>query len=173
MKKIITLALILLLVSCATQQQLHTIQTPFDEDEMIRLSQPGKNTIKGSALVRQNNGGVVTCAGSPTNLIPVMKYSTERMYWVYKNSTKGFYRVVMMPTKMYTNENPRYGELARRTMCDAQGFFKFENIADGDYFLTTNIIWNTGGNSVTKEGGFLMLRVSVKDGETKEVVLSP
>lgn len=174
MKKIITLALILLLVSCATQQQqLHTIQTPFDEDEMIRLSQSGKNTVKGSALIRQNNGGVVTCAGNTTSLIPVMKYSTERMNWVYKNSTKGFWRVIMMPNSMYTNENPRYLELGRRTLCDAQGFFKFENIADGDYYLATSIIWSSGGNSVTKEGGFLMLKVSVKDGETKEVVLSP
>lgn len=172
MRIIITLALISLLASCANQQ-LYTIQSQFDEDEMLRLSQTGQNSIKGSALIRQNNGGVVTCAGSKTNLTPVMKYSTERINWIYKNSTKGFYRVVIMPTAVYTNENARYLELGRQTFCDAQGFFKFENIADGDYYLTTAILWNTGGNSITKEGGFLMLKVSVKDGETKDVVLSP
>jgi len=172
MKKIILSVLLLMLASCATQQQ-YTIQTPFDEAEMLRLLQPGKNTIKGSALIRQNNGGVVTCAGNQAVLTPITSYSAERINHVYRNTDKGFWQIILMPKSVYTNENPRYLEIAKKTTCDAQGFFKFENVGDGNYFVTTAVIWNTGGNSVTKEGGFLMLRVNVKDGETKEIVLSP
>jgi hypothetical protein len=59
----------------------------------------------------------------------------------------------------------------RNLICDAQGFFKYENLLDGEYYVVTDIQW--AANRYVLEGGYLMLRVSVKGAEIKEVVLAP
>ena len=62
-----------------------------------------------------------------------------------------------------------YAADAKQKVCNAQGFFKFENVADGEYFVTTDISWGQYGS----EGGWLMRPVRVSGGETVEIVLAP
>lgn len=169
--KLLTLCLfsIIVLVSCA--QQI-TLVNQFDEVEARKGLQAGKNAIKGSALIKQNNGGTVTCAGNPVRLIPVTAYSSERIYAIYKNTDRGFNRVMFAPTgSPFVNDNPAFYQATKESTCDAQGFFKFDSIADGDFFVVTSVRWSPGG--YTYEGGTLMRRVSLKGGETKEIVLAP
>ena len=71
----------------------------------------------------------------------------------------------------FTNDNPAFYQATKESTCDAQGFFKFDSIADGDFFVVTTVRWSPGG--YTYEGGTLMRRVSLKGGETKEIVLAP
>ena len=61
-----------------------------------------------------------------------------------------------------------WAESARETTCDAQGRFKFENLKDGEYYVSSQIVLLVQS---FPEGGVLMQKVSVKGGETKEIVL--
>lgn len=171
MKKQIGLLVIslLMLTGCAVQQPI-TLMTPFNLEEANKVFKTGKNTIKGSALLRQNNGGVVTCAGRQVSLIAVTAYSNERVFSIYKNNERGFRRVMFTGEKTFANDNPEYYKSTKIAICDAQGYFKFDGVADGSYYLATAIQWQV--NQYSLEGGTLMQKITIQGGETKEVVLS-
>lgn len=167
----VTISLLTSLLSGCVSQQV-TLRATFDQEETARLLAPGKNTIKGSALMRQNNGGTVTCAGSVVTLTPVTDYSTERMQAIYRSSERGYVRRLVRDTKSaFANDNPEYRRSVRTVGCDAQGFFKFENVGDGRYFIITTIQWHA--NQFFLEGGHLMQKVAVGGGDVKEIVLAP
>lgn len=161
------------LSACANLPQekpvVHITVATFDKSTTEKLVAEGKNTIKGSALIRQQGGGVVTCAGQKIMLTPATEYSSERISTIYGNKERGFISARTPPIYFQPNV-PEYFELSRTTICDAQGYFKFEKVADGDFFVTGAIIWMVG---YSKSGGNLMQRVSVSKGELKEIVLSP
>lgn len=73
----------------------------------------------------------------------------------------------------FETTDPDYERLSKRTLCDAQGFFKFEKLADGEFFVTSSVTWKANPNSPFFEGGWMMRRVKVERGETKELVLAP
>ncbi|KWT64450.1 MULTISPECIES: hypothetical protein [unclassified Variovorax] len=50
-----------------------------------------------------------------------------------------------------------------------QGFFTFDGLADGEFFVTTVVLWQVG---YAVEGGALMGRVAVAGGESKEITLA-
>ena len=170
--KLFALGFIGLITLAGCAQQI-TLVNQFDETEARKGLQAGKNAIKGSALIKQNNGGTVTCAGAGVRLIPVTAYSSERIFAYYKNTERGFYRMMFAPTgSPFTNDNPAYYQATKETTCDAQGFFKFDGLVDGDFYVTTIVRWSSG-SGYSFEGGSLMRRVSLKGGETKEIVLAP
>lgn len=170
MKMKIAVLLSILLTGCATQQV--TLKSTFNEKEASVLMEEGKNTIKGSALIRQNNGGTVTCAGKPVYLAPVTESASERILHFYKNTERGYMPILAARNESaFANDDPKYAKYTRNVTCDAQGFFKFEKVADGSFYVVTNIQWRT--NPYLLEGGALMARVSVKGGEVKEITLAP
>ncbi|MBP7370582.1 MAG: hypothetical protein KA902_04010, partial [Arenimonas sp.] len=59
----------ILLTGCMTAPTI-TLTTPFDSDYAQKMLADGTNMVKGSALIRQAGGGVVTCAGNEVLLIP-------------------------------------------------------------------------------------------------------
>lgn len=61
-----------------------------------------------------------------------------------------------------------YKVLQKTTRCDAQGFFKFEKLADGEYYVTAEVIWKV---AYEMQGGVIAMLVNVKGGETKDIVL--
>jgi hypothetical protein len=170
------LGLAISVAGCAVPQQPKIdLLSKFDKEHAERLLSEGKNTIKGSALMRQVGGGVVTCAGQAVSLIPATAYATERMTHLYRTDTGGTRpaSVLQMNREPFSNTNPEYYAATRRGMCDAQGFFKFDKVADGDFYITTVIRWKSNPNSPMYEGGAMMRKVSVANGETKEIVIAP
>lgn len=151
-----------------------TLQNNFNEAEASEALKPGNNTVKGSALLRKQNGEVVTCAGSTVDLVPANAYSNERMTHIYGNTARGFATAGLRANILkFTNHDQRYENTGmRKTRCDAQGFFKFDNVKDGSYFVTTVITWKASGNDYFPQGGALMQRVDVRDGVEQEVVLT-
>lgn len=170
MKKIISVLFLMLLTACAVPQM--KLKSTFNEQQAAELLVAGKNSIKGSALIRQNNGGVVTCAGKPVYLVPVTEYATERMVAFYGNSNRGYFRMLVAPTQShFENDDPRYSVQMRVATCDAQGFFKFEDVADGEFYVVTQVQWRI--NPYILEGGAVMLKVGVNNGVTRDIVLTP
>lgn len=149
----------------APEMPTHYLDARFDEELARAALKPGTNAVRGSAFLRQQGGGVVTCAGSPVYLTPSTEYARERFSLLYGNGN-------FSPTTRRINfvpDTPGYSQLVHQTKCDAQGNFGIENVADGDYFLSTAVVWQVGQSP---QGGYLMERVSVSGGISKTLILS-
>ena len=146
--------------------------TTFDSAETLGLlNKAGQNVIKGSALIRQNRGSTVTCAGSTVRLFPATNYSKERIAALYGDQFGGFNKRGLFG-KVQFSENPSaYLQATKKTTCDAQGYFTFDNVGDGEWYAMTTITWKT--NDYIPEGGNLAKLITVKGGETVNIVLSP
>lgn len=147
----------------------YIIIEPFNEKQAENALKKGNNTIKGEAFLRQAGGAVVTCAGNEVSLIPVTAYATERIMALYGSTEKGR-NPVGWRAKNYNfipNEQ-RYFELMKNTICNSTGHFEFKDIKDRSYYLTTSVHWTNGQSG---QGGHLMQKVSVKGGETTEIIL--
>lgn len=170
MYKFALLAAVVALTACATQQvPIVRPVSVFDAAKANEMLQPGANTIKGSALMRQNGGSVVTCAGLEVALIPSTEYARERIEYLYGSVNKG--SSTALGRVKFTSTDPAYITARRSVICDSQGYFKFERVANGEFFLITSITWKT--NQYNTQGGTLMQRVTIAGGEVKEVVLAP
>ena len=163
--------LCILFAGCATTKNI-MLTSHFDSNIAKSMLEQGDNTIKGSALIRQRGGGVVTCAGSEVVLIPATDYARERIRAIYGNEIKGYAAAGFGHKQVkFDPSEPEYFQLMKKTIGDAQGYFSFPNIKDGNYFVVTCIAWKV--NDYFYEGGNLMQYVAVSDGETKEIVLAP
>lgn len=155
---------------CATTPATIVTLGPFDRAQAAAMLEPGTNTIRGSALIRQQGGGVVTCAGRDIALVPATQYAQQRITALYGQAQQGYYPAWPARGVKFANEAPEYQQLTRATVCDAQGFFKFERVADGDFFVVTAVTWQA--RQYVVEGGALMQRVRVAGGEMREIVLT-
>jgi hypothetical protein len=170
MRNRLTLAVfVLICAGCAPMQntfQPHQIKAQFDQIQAMQMLQDGTNQIKGNAFMRQNGGGVVTCAGQMVYLIPATEYAKERIFILYGSIDSG-----MNNTRrpVFEPDPPGYQYHVRTTKCDAQGNFQFNKVADGEFFIYTAVNWSVGYSS---QGGNLMHRVAVKNSEIASVILS-
>jgi hypothetical protein len=144
------------------------ISAPFDIAAAERMLQEGPNTVKGNGFMRQQGGGVVTCAGQTVNLVPATAYATERVRALYDSTERGVNRGARNYT--FVPDHPDYFKYVLSTRCDAQGNFVFERVADGEFYLNTLVYWRVGSS---EQGGQLMQRVSVRGGQSVSVVLAP
>lgn len=171
------MALLLGLMGCVPAPKIIMLKSQFDLEQHTRLLQPGTNKITGSALIRQQGGGVVSCAGLAVSLIPATEYATERVIHLYGSNQKGFRSTTdaLPPTGSpikFEPDDPDYTKSRPSVICDALGMFEFDDIADGAFYVVTSIVWSAGqyGN---QQGGSLMQHVVLAGGETKRIVLSP
>lgn len=164
-------AIALTATGCATAPVAIPLSSPYDPAAQAVRS--GSNTISGNAVLRTVGGDVKTCAGFPVKIVPVTPYGTERLSAVYGNGSSGYAPSYAMKT--FTPANPHWETEAGRTeTCDSQGNFTFSNIADGDYYVVTVVMWGVPQSAyyTAQQGGGLFQRVSVQGGETKRVVLT-
>lgn len=172
MKLLAVLCFTAALCSCAAQTVQQTVA--FDIGEAQRAMRAGHAIIEGSALIRQNGGGVVSCAGTEVTAVPVTAFSRERMFIMFNNDQRGFrpIRAAEWLQKAPPEPPASYVQLRHRTVCDAQGNFQFTNVAAGSYYVLTDIYWSVPGR-VTREGGGLLQQVTVSETDIKRIVLSP
>ena len=145
------------------------LSSQFDSVAAKKLLVDGTNTIQGNAIVRPQGGGVVTCAGSKVSLVPVTDYATERMRHIYKSDQRGYYSPPL-PNFLCEPNTPEYHTQQKTQVCDAQGNFAFENVADGEFYLTATVVWMV---EYKWNGGYLMQRVKLSGGENRKIVLTP
>jgi len=155
-----------LLSACVVMQPVN-IAAPFDTKEASIINKTGNNAITGSALIKRNDGQTVTCSGEEVTLLPYTAYTSARIGAIYGNNSKGMSRA---PKREFIPDPAEYMTMRKNTTCNAQGFFSFKNLADGEYFVVTVVKWTV---DYSVQGGALMRRVAVKGGETTEIVLAP
>jgi hypothetical protein len=162
------LALAMALSGCANTVALHT---RFQPREVAWFAGRGTNTIEGTAIARAYNGTAKTCAALPVTLFPVSAYASERMTALYESDQEGFNPILMGRPASFDNDDQRYIQTAKTTRCDAHGHFAFSELPDGDYFVVGEVTWQDRRLGL-QQGGYLMRRIHVAAGETKEVLLA-
>jgi hypothetical protein len=144
----------------------YDLKTPFDEALTRHQLRPGSARIEGSAFLRQQGGGVVTCAGYPILLIPVTPYSRERMS--YKLQTDPILDEIHIIResenrefeRTFTPYYPLYDDLVKTAVCNAQGEFVFDGLASGEYFIKARVVWRVGDY----QGGVMYAKVKAVEG---------
>ena len=172
MKKIFFTLICLGLTACQipTKLPIHNMQNQFDIKQAETLMKKGKNTIIGNSFLRQRGGQIVTCAGYQVELIPATTYAEERMFYLYTNTENG---INNSSAYEFIPDSSEYYKLQRETICDSSGHFKFDNIADGTFFIITRVMWEIPrGHFIQQNGGYLLKKVTVKNGETKEIIIT-
>lgn len=108
-----------------------------------------KASVYGQAFLRQQGGGVVTCAGSPVMLVPDTPYFRE---------------AVLKPMFVHGAKHhpmpPDASAMVAKTTCDASGDFEFHNIPRGSWLVATTVAWVIAGEA---QGGGLVSKVEVGD----------
>jgi hypothetical protein len=66
-------------------------------------------------------------------------------------------------------DNPEYSKYMRHAVCDDQGHFRFESVADGRYYVFSEMTYLSAGRA--HSGGGLLREVSVSGGQTQTVHL--
>jgi hypothetical protein len=131
-----------------------------------RILEPGTGTIKGSALIRQRGGGVVTCAGNEVYLIPATESGTRELRRIFGSA--GYVRrggdTTMGGGTLVAPPQPN-----RKGVCNAQGFFTFDRVKPGDWYVMTSVVWSVGDSY---QGGTLLGSAQIADGGEAEIVLS-
>lgn len=152
----------------------HNMKNEFDVKQAQNLLKNGKNTIIGNAFLRQRGGGIVTCAGQEVHLIPATVYADERMFYLYLGVKQGFTSALPQKNIVFIPDSSEYKNLMKKTICDSSGHFKFNNIADGSFYITVPVIWEIATNQYHRsiEGGYLMQKVEVEKGKVKEIVIT-
>lgn len=160
----------LVLAGCAAPRgpMVFVLKQPFAEAAAADQVQDGQETVRGQAFMRQQGGGVVTCAGADVRLTPVTAYAQERIRYLYGMGDEGM-RPAYSQAVVFEPEPEGYYRNTRTTRCDAQGSFVFERVKAGEYYITTLVTWVVAN---TPQGGALMRRVTVRDGEPMTVLLS-
>lgn len=146
----------------------------FDANAAQAALAPGKNTIKGSGMMRTQGGQPVTCAGLEVALIPVTEASSEIMMQAFNSTQSGSYTQTGL-AQLNLQPGAEVLKVNRKDACDPQGHFLFENVADGNFFLLTHIRWVANPNTMWAfdQGGYVMKNVHVSGGQTVEVDLMP
>ena len=173
--KIVAIACVLMLNACAPIQ----VNLPeFNESHAKMLLKDGKNTIVGSAFLKQQDGYIQSCAGSVVELIPATDYAKSRINRLYEIDQRKFYIPTNERLKFISQKDTdeaNYIDLRKRTVCDIDGKFEFENVHDGSFFVGTYVTWiiyNNGYSTTAVAGGPIVLPVTVKNGQTKKIVVT-
>lgn len=161
--------------ACAPTPREIILQHSYNPADFAWAEADGTNTVRGSALLRTVGGEVRTCGGLSVQMIPDVPYSRERIMHLYGKLGSGFQPASAAQAGgiIFMGESHEYTQVGRRTVCDAQGNFRFENVPDGDWFVVAEVVWGVPYSGyVSPQGGRLMQQVTVADGETRELILT-
>lgn len=163
MNKAIIVGLAFALAACLpiTQPLSWNPNSDAAEAEYEHYLRPGAAALVGQAFLVQRGGGVVKAAGRTVTLDPATSVGNE---WWGKAGRSWENRAVMPPS-------PGFVKTRRTTVADAEGRFRFADLAPGTYFVRTEVTWFIGGY-YGDQGGLVGQSVEVRDGQVREVILN-
>jgi hypothetical protein len=167
MRGIVLLVVCSLAGGCVPPTIMQLSVAPVDMEMATAMLQPGTGLLKGSALLRQRGGGVVTCAGNDVHLIPATESVTREMRRIFRAESGYVPRggdAIMGGGTLVNPPTPN-----RRGICNAQGSFTFDRVRAGRWHVMTTVIWSVGDNY---QGGTLLTTFDLVEGGEAEVVLT-
>ena len=153
----------------AKAKELKELKESFDEADYVPFAKPGTGSISGQAFAKTKGGNVRYAAGDKITLIPTTVYGVTWM---------GMMRRDISSVLSYGNNpdyikhlpmDPRAATFTRTTTADAEGRFRFDELAPGDYVVFTTIRWMT--SSTRYSGAFFYGRVTAENGKKTTVNL--
>ncbi len=163
------LTIFILLILCGCQQVRYEAarvpRLPWPTEEYAQLQQHGDCTVTGQAFMKTRGGDVKVAAGSKVMLSPVTSYSTQ------------FIDIIVRRTNGYSVLEPetadsRVFNYLKTQIGDAEGRFKFTNVAEGEYYLYTTVLWEVPSSTgLKRQGGWLWQKITVKNGAENNFIL--
>lgn len=132
-----------------------------DTTEYRAFLQSGSGELRGQAFLTTRGGDVKLAAGRLVTLDPATAYARE---W-FRRFGADAERFDAVPP------DPVFVRARKTTTANAEGRFRFSGLAPGDYIVRTIVTWEAGGYAGA-QGGVVAALVSVKEGQTDEVVLN-
>lgn len=166
----------LTLTACAAFEPTRvTLQNNLSAEEGLALyNAVGKNSIRGSALLRNANGKVATCAGLEVTLTPATPYATERLQYAFPSLDHG-YSNYYDDDFIFVPDAPGYYASQRTAICDADGSFWFEDLQDGTYYITSYIQWIEKAKNPkdfdTNYSGTVLQRITLQGAKRHRIVV--
>jgi hypothetical protein len=157
-------------IHCANLYSADPVQleSRFDLEEVKWIQNKGNSSISGKAFLQLNKNEKKGCASFGVELLPVAKYSNERIFKTYGNNSQGQVLLKDNPPK-FTPDHPKYHELVIKTVCDEKNAFTFNDLPAGDYYVIAFIIWKDEKGQ--DDGGAVMKKLSLGGGEDKTIDL--
>ena len=143
------------------------------------------SSIKGQGFMKTRGGSVITCAGNSvyldnsaddSNYVGLKGLAMAEESWlkastgllqgqvVENQEDRKKHNEVLAGHMKTITKLAKYNGNMIETICDAQGYFEFENLGTGMYEIGTTVEWFAGDE---KQGGFISKTVNVKSGKNK------
>ena len=123
--------------------------------EYAQLATEGSTAVTGQVFMRTRGGDVKLGAGNQVILDPATTYAGE---WI----KRGLLHVESLGDR---GSDPRFQRVQRRSVADAQGRFRFENVPPGTYWIRSYVQWFVS-NRMPIQGGVLVDLVYVKPNQS-------
>lgn len=163
---ILVLSAALALSAC--QSTTIPTQASFNPNEAAFIKKDGAGVIAGHAFLRRKSGVNVYAAGEVVRLTPVTAYSRERFAKLYNG--RKFVSAISIPK---VEVDPVYASYTRTVKSDHMGRFRFEKVAPGRYFVSTQAIWRERGEYIPSGGAmFDEVNITGKEEDPVDVILS-
>ena len=171
----ISVLMLACLSGCAslTPRRQVSLTSTFSPQEVAWFNSTGTGSITGQAFFQTRGGQPRTCAGLEVSLQPHSTYGDERLRAIYGSTNTGY--APALATRIQFNPNSSaYLQTVKKSTCDAQGNFSFTGLPAGNYVVSTILVWRIPGQEyASPQGGALMKSVTLKDGESTRVILTP
>ena len=132
----------------------------FDEEAVKWFKTKGQGSIKGIAKFKSKSGVVRFGKEFRIELMPYSLYTEERLNKIYENNQAGHVYVEDGIPK-FTPDPKGYHD-TKKTMCDKDGNFEFNNLPPGDYYVIAFMLWD-------QTGGGIMRHVMLSENEAKTI----
>ena len=156
------LTALFLFAACTSSQGASTNVDPRAGDYVL---ESGSNSIDGRAFLVSRTGDEHTCERDGVSLMPVTPHSSQFANLLFSGRSNGY-----AEEQAYISLQPAddFWSNSRHKACDESGHFLFERVADGKYFVFSNITWSV---RFSRAGGVLMKTVEVDGAAHPTVVL--
>lgn len=164
LKKALSIICLAIVAGCVAPTKMPAVERiEFPIEEYSALPASGTGVVEGQAFLKTRGGDVKTAAGSVVLLNPVTSYSNQ------------WYEINYILQKPLTEADPRLQKYETTKTADAEGRFKFTNVPPGEYYVVSKVTWEapTGyQGAMETQGGIVAKRITVKNSETTEIVVT-
>ena len=165
MRFLIVVLASLTLAACQSSGPIHAA---FDPQEAAFIKKKGAGAITGHAFLKRRSGINVYASGEVIRLTPVTAYSKERFARIY--GARKFASAIAIPR---LEVDPVYASYTRTVKADHMGRFRFDNVAPGRYFVSTQVTWSNQDDFFSQGGAMYdVVEISGREDRPVDVILS-